>query len=151
MNTFNQWAAHWGIPPEAVVDLQRRLAAHHPLAAAGTSEAAVQARVRLEAARAGTLTWRNNVGVLLDRRGVPVRFGLANDSAAVNKRFKSADLIGIKPVTITPEMVGATVGQFWSRECKHGGWKYSGNEHEQAQMRWAQLIQAHGGDAGFAS
>lgn len=151
MNTLQTWAAEWGIPPAALADLRARLTVSVPTDASGTSEAAVQTQVRLAAARVGTLSWRNNVGVLLDTRGVPVRFGLANDSPAVNKRFKSADLIGIKPVLVTPEMVGHTVGQFWSRECKHAGWKYRGNEHEAAQMRWAELVQAHGGDAGFAS
>lgn len=151
MNTLQQWAFQWGIPEVAVADLQQRLATPVPVNTQGRSEAAVQAQVRLDAAKDGTLAWRNNVGVLLDARGVPVRFGLANDSAAVNKRFKSADLIGIKRVVITPQMVGSAIGQFWSRECKHAGWRYCGNEHEQAQMRWAQLIQTHGGDAAFAS
>jgi len=151
VNTLQTWAADWGLPPQALADLRARLATPAASGAKGTSEAAVQAQVRLEAARYGTLTWRNNVGVLVDARGVPVRFGLANDSKAVNARFKSADLIGIKPVVVTPAMVGSTIGQFWSRECKHAGWKYRGDEHEAAQMRWAELVQAHGGDAGFAS
>ena len=151
MNTLQQWAYQWGIPEVAMADLQQRLTTPVKVTTTGTSEAAVQTQLRLDAAKAGTLAWRNNVGVLTDQRGVPVRFGLANDSAAVNKRVKSADLVGIKPVTVTAEMVGTVIGQFWSRECKHAGWKYHGNEHEQAQLRWAQIIQAHGGDAGFAS
>lgn len=151
MNHLQQWAFHWGIPAVAMADLQRRLTEPFAVVVSGTSEAAVQTQVRLDAARAGIPTWRNNVGVLLDKRGVPVRFGLANDSSAVNKRFKSADLIGIKPVTVTPQMVGSVIGQFWSRECKHAGWKYRGDDHEQAQRRWAELVLAHGGDAGFAS
>lgn len=151
MNHLQQWAAQWGIPAVALADLQRRLTEPFAVVVRGTSEAAVQTQVRLDAARAGIPTWRNNVGVLLDKRGVPVRFGLANDSSAVNKRFKSADLIGIKPVTVTPQMVGSVIGQFWSRECKHAGWTYRGDDHEQAQQRWATLVQAHGGDAGFAS
>jgi len=150
-NTLQQWAADWGIPQPVLADLRRRLADPTVTVVTGRSEAAVQAQVRLEAARVGTVCWRNNVGVLRDDRGVPVRYGLANDSKAVNTRFKSADLIGIKPLVVTPEMVGSVVGQFWSRECKFAGWTYRGDAHEVAQLNWAQLVQAHGGDAGFAS
>ena len=62
---------------------------HPQLACAGTqpgagSEAAVSNDVRLVAARAGTRLWRNNVGVLEDKTGRPVRSGLANDSKALN-------------------------------------------------------------------
>lgn len=115
------------------------------------SEAAVQVAVRLEAARKGVALWRNNVGVLLDRRGVPVRYGLANDSSAVNANFKSADLIGIRPVLITPAHLGLTIGQFVSREVKAEGWRYTGDEREVAQLRWAELVLSLGGDAAFCT
>jgi hypothetical protein len=105
----------------------------------------------LEAAKRDILLFRNNVGALLDERGIPVRYGLANDSAAMNKRIKSADLIGIRRVTVTPQMVGHVLGLFVSREIKKAGWKYTGNAHEEAQKRWADLIASYGGDAGFAS
>ena len=76
------------------------------------NESTIQAKVRLDASKLGWRLWRNNVGVLMDSRGVPVRFGLANDSAGVNKIIKSADLIGIRPVIITQDMVGKVIGQF---------------------------------------
>jgi hypothetical protein len=101
------------------------------------NEATVQANLRLLASQEGWRIWRNNVGVLLDGRGIPVRFGLANESAAVNQIIKSADLIGIKPG-----------GQFVSRECKRPGWKFNpNNPRDVAQQRWMDLINMMGGDA----
>lgn len=116
-----------------------------------TNESTIQALVRLEAAARGLALWRNNVGALPDPRGVPVRFGLANDSAAVNANVKSADLIGIRPVLITPDMVGRTIGQFLSREVKAPGWVYRGTARELAQLRWIEIVTAHGGDAAFCT
>lgn len=116
------------------------------------NEASVQSQVRLEAARQGWKLWRNNVGVLLDAKGRPVRYGLANDSKIVNQAVKSADLIGIKPVLITQEMVGSIIGQFVSLECKHSDWKPSNNDdHEMAQARWAEIVMLAGGYAAFTT
>lgn len=117
----------------------------------GASEAAVQAQVRLEAARKGLKAWRNNVGVLKDERGVPVRYGLANDSKRLNEVVKSGDLIGWRSVLVTPEMAGSRIAQFVSRECKRPGWRYSGNDHERAQLKWIEILLADGGDAAFCS
>jgi hypothetical protein len=111
------------------------------------SESAVKAKIRLEAANKGLRLWRNNCGAVTTDTGSFVRFGLANESAAVNSRLKSADLIGIRPVVITPDMVGKLIGQFISVEVKREGWQYSGTEEEEAQVRWMQLIRDFGGDA----
>lgn len=115
------------------------------------SEAAVQALVRLEAARKGVRLWRNNVGVLKDKTDRPVRYGLANDSSALNANLKSGDLIGWRPVVITQAMVGTTIAQFVSRECKAVGWVYRGDEREQAQLRWHTMVRDAGGDSAFAT
>jgi ribosomal protein S19 len=115
------------------------------------TEAYVQSLVRIEAAQKGVRLWRNNVGVLPNEMGQPVRYGLANDSQKLNKVVKSGDLIGWRPVTIAPEMIGHRIAQFVSRECKKPSWKYSGNEHETAQLRWAQALNADGGDACFVT
>jgi hypothetical protein len=116
-----------------------------------TSEAYSQSQVRLEAPRAGVTLWRNNVGVLTDLTGRPVRFGLANDSRQLNEALKSSDLIGWRPVLITPGHVGRTIAQFVSRECKAPGWKYTGTDRERAQKAWLDLVAAAGGDSAFAT
>jgi hypothetical protein len=115
------------------------------------SEAASTAIVRLEAARLGILLWRNNVGAGVLQDGSFIRWGLANDSTQMNRQIKSADLIGIRPLLITPAHVGHTIGQFVSRECKRPGWKWCGNERELAQLEWAKLVNGAGGDAAFAT
>lgn len=115
------------------------------------SETAVSNAYRAAAAGEGLILWRNNVGVLRDRHDRPVRYGLANDSKALNDQLKSADLIGWRTVTITPDMVGKKVAVFVSREAKKQGWEYSATPAELAQMRWAEMIARAGGDAGFVS
>lgn len=111
-------------------------------------EAGVQAQIRLEASRRGWKLFRNNVGVLVREDGVPIRFGLANDSKAVNTMVKSGDLIGIRPVLVTPSHVGSVIGQFVSIECKRPGWRHNPRDaHEQAQMRWAEIVLLAGGHA----
>ena len=150
LDTLRTWATVWGVGPHAMQDLYGRLTVDssdgEPSKHRG--EADVQAAVRREGADKGLLLFRNNVGALVDARGVPVRYGLANDSKAVNARIKSADLIGIRPVLITEEHLGRLIGQFVSREIKAPGWRYNPNDaHEAAQMRWATLIASKGGDA----
>lgn len=149
-----KWAVRNGIGEKALAELQAIFGISMPTGTAtapAKSEAAVQSLIRLEGARKGLKLWRNNVGALLDSRGVPVRYGLANDSAQLNKSVKSGDLVGWKPVTITPGHVGQQIAQFVSRECKRPGWTYSGDDHERAQLRWIEAVVADGGDACFAS
>lgn len=150
-----QWAVRHQISAQAIHELSAifGLNSNHimPAGAVGISESAVQSVVRLEAARKGVRLFRNNVGVLEDRRGVPVRYGLANDSSAVNKSIKSGDLIGWRTLFITPQMIGQCIAQFVSRECKRVGWHYTGDDREQAQLAWAQLVAIGGGDAAFCT
>lgn len=151
MNNLNQWALRHGVPFAALHELRTIMGATptDPPAVPGESEAAIQKRVQLAATRAGGRLWRNNVGALRDERGVPVRYGLANDSAALNKVVKSSDLIGIKPVVITPDMVGHIIGQFVAREVKAAAWSYKGDAHEKAQLKFIELVTGLGGDARF--
>lgn len=154
MSTLHTWAAQWGVPYAAVADLQKRLGmdgAQGVQDAALVSEAGVQSAIRLEAAKKGVRLYRNNVGVLNDDTGRPVRYGLANDSPAINKVMKSSDLIGIRPVTITPAHIGQTIGQFVAREVKAPGWRYGASEREVAQLRFINLVASLGGDAAFAA
>jgi hypothetical protein len=109
------------------------------------SESAVSKKIRLIAARRGWLLWRNNCGAFKDDRGVWIRYGLANESKAMNSNIKSSDLIGIKPTTITPEMVGATIGVFVAIETKAPGWKFKGTEREVAQKKFIDLVNSKGG------
>lgn len=150
-----QWAARNGVSMQALHELQAIFGLHGghdlPPAVKGTSEAAVQSAVRLEAARKGVRLFRNNVGALIDSRGVPVRYGLANESKQVNEVMKSADLIGWRPVVIGPQHVGQCLALFVSREVKAVGWHYTGADREPAQLAWAQLVTASGGDAAFCT
>lgn len=154
MNTgLAQWAAKYDISQQAVTELLAIFGCIPVVVPqmSGHSESHVQSQVRLEAARKGVKLWRNNVGVLRDERGVPVRYGLANDSKRLNESCKSGDLIGWRPILILDTMVGSTIAQFVSRECKHAGWKFKGDPHELAQLKWAQAVTADGGDAKFTS
>lgn len=148
-----EWAIQWGVPMLALQDLRARLGQSEPniYASTGRSEAAVQVQVRLEASQKGLRVWRNNVGSLKDERGVPVRYGLANESPAMNRAIKSADLIGIRPILIGPEHMGQLIGRFVSLECKQEGWHYTGTPHEAAQQSWALLVASLGGEARFVN
>lgn len=148
------WAIKWGVPLEAIKDLEARLYGPPPTgggAESGRSEAAVQSRIRMEAARKGAYLWRNNVGACVDEHGNHIRYGLANDSQKLNRVFKSSDLIGIRPVTILPQHVGQQIGQFVAREIKAEDWSYSATDRERAQRAFIDLVVGLGGDAQFAS
>jgi hypothetical protein len=133
---FHEWAARHRIPPAAIVELAQLLGATDPVTIAGHGEAHVQSSVRLEAPSKGVRLWRNNVGVLLDKTGRPVRYGLANESPKLNARLKSSDLIGWRRVVVTAADAGRTIAQFVARECK---------------LRWIELVASEGGDAKFAT
>lgn len=133
---YTQWAAQY---PEAARAL-RAITLPPPPPPGQGSEARIQSAVRLEAARKGYWLGRNNSGVLMNDRGVPVRFGLGNDSAAVNKVFKTGDLIGWRDTLITPEMVGTIMAQFTSAEIKAENGRI-----EQGQWNWANLVNSRGG------
>jgi hypothetical protein len=149
---LNSWAVKWGIPAAAVDDLRRELCAELPRDAEAApdiiTEAAALNRVRLEASRKGARLWRNNRGGGYDERGRFIRYGLGNDSPAVDRVLKSSDLIGIRPIALPG---GGIIGQFVAREVKKPGWKYAGTEREKAQLNFLQLVAAFGGDAQFCT
>ena len=115
------------------------------------SESTVQNQIRVAAARKGWLLWRNNTGVAFDVNGRPIRYGLANDSKKLNAQIKSADLIGVRPVTITPDMVGQTIGQFVAIEVKQENWKKPTGLREKAQERFLRLVNGVGAYGLFAA
>lgn len=153
MNIQN-WARRWGVSPQALRELHVEIGlinTNPEAPAVGNNEAAVQTRVRLEAADKGGVLWRNNVGALKDERGVPVRYGLANESKAMNANIKSSDLIGIRPILITHSHVGCTIGQFIAREVKEPTWQYTGTKRELAQLNFLNIVASMGGDACFVT
>jgi len=74
-------------------------------------ETVLQQRIRLAlGTRSNLRIFRNNTGSLPDpRTGRPIQFGLTRGSA---------DLIGWRTITITPEMVGQQLAVFTSLEVK---------------------------------
>lgn len=151
---LDAWAIKWGVSREALDDFRSQVVHETPATVHAEdtgSEARVQSAIRLEASRKGLRLWRNNVGAGYSEDGSFLRWGLANDSKQVNSVLKSGDLIGIRPVVITPAMIGHRVGQFVSREVKAAGWSYKGTPREQAQQNWINLVLAFGGDASFAT
>lgn len=142
--TLTEWAIKHGVSHVALAELNEMFGLEGTLPFGGAlpdgSEAAVQQAVRLEAVARGCRLWRNNVGAGKMEGGSWSRWGLANDSPAVNKVIKSSDLIGIRHD-----------GVFMAREIKPAGWKYSGTEREVAQLAFIKLITRFGGDACFAT
>ena len=100
------------------------------------SEQRIQQEIRIACSTGDTRLFRNNTGTLRDQNGRPVQFGLCKGSA---------DLIGWKRVTITPEMVGSTVAVFVSIEVKTATGRL-----RPEQQQWLDAVQAAGGIAGVA-
>lgn len=119
------------------------------------SETGNQNRIREHYATLGYRLWRNNSGVLENKDGTPVRYGLGNDSKQLNEQIKSGDLIGWRPRLVTPDMIGDVIAQFVSIDAKPDGWSFprptnkAAYKRAMAQLRWANMIVAEGGEAGF--
>lgn len=156
MNILREWAYRNGVPLIAIIELEHLMGLEGSTGDAadpggGHSEAYAQSQVVLESPHFQCRLFRNNVGAFKDDAGGFVRYGLANESKARNKRLKSSDLIGWRKVLVTPAMVGMHIGQFVAREMKEPGWHYTGDEHEAAQLRFIQLGLADGCDMAFAT
>lgn len=157
MTDFDAWAARH---PHAAAELFVVLGAvAHEMTEGGDgkSEAWSQQRARFAIAEQGAMSWRNNVGatpskcVHCGEKTTPIRYGLANDSAKLNAKVKSSDLILAIPRVIRPQDVGATIAQFGSVECKRPGWRYTGKEQEPGQAAWLALVNKLGGFATFST
>lgn len=150
--TLLEWQRKHGITADALADLVTIVGLDVESDKEGVRENVIQEAARLQASQMGWRLFRNNKGVLPDpETGRWIRFGLCNDNKELGKRLRSSDLIGIRPVIITPDMVGSTIGQFVAREIKKAGWKYKGTEHEEAQLRFGELVIGLGGDFKFWS
>ena len=101
-----------------------------------SSEQQIQQHIRLACSTGNTRLFRNNTGTLKDQNGRPVQFGLCKGSA---------DLIGWKRVTVTPDMVGQQVAVFLSIEVKTPTGRI-----RPEQQQWLDAVQAAGGIAGVA-
>jgi len=85
---------------------------------------------------------RNNVGVLRDRTGRPVAYGLGSEGSKPLKG--TSDKIGWRSVTVTPEMVGRRLAVFVAIEEKDLA------PATPDQLRFVANVQAAGGLAGVA-
>ena len=100
------------------------------------TEQQTQQSIRLQLSRGPVRLWRNNTGLLYDRQGRPVSFGLCKGSS---------DLIGFRTITIGPEHVGRQLAVFCAVEVK--------SERGRAtteQKAFIEMVQAAGGLAGVA-
>ncbi len=102
------------------------------------AETTLQQQIRLAVGtRSDLRLFRNQVGSLPDpRTGRLVTFGLARGSA---------DLIGWRTVTVTPEMVGQRIAVFTSIEVKTERGHVRPEQHA-----WQRTVSAAGGIAGIA-
>ena len=102
------------------------------------AETTLQQRIRLAlGTHPQARLFRNQVGQLPDpKTGRPVQFGLAKGSA---------DLIGWRTVTVTPDMVGRRLAVFTSIEVKTATGRLT-----PAQHAWLGAVRSAGGIAGVA-
>ena len=101
------------------------------------AETVLQQQIRIALGQRSDLRlFRNNTGTLPDpRTGRPVQFGLAKGSA---------DLVGLRTITITPDMVGRQVVVFTSLEIKTPTGRISPE-----QKNWHEMVGSRGGISGF--
>ncbi len=163
LNDFAQWAQRH---PQAAAEFISMVQTVAPSTIEPpASEARAQQEARMEAGRRGMVLWRNNVGATKSKEPcncpvcgfkfnlerAPVRYGLANDSEKMNKRVKSSDLIGIKPILITPAHVGTVIGQFVAVEVKAPGVPINLKDDQQAgQAAFGGLVTQFGGHFEFS-
>lgn len=100
-----------------------------------TAETNIVNKIRIASAKLGTTLFRNSKGLFFTKDGRRVAGGLIAQG--------SADLIGIKCVKITPEMVGGIIGVFVALEIKTATGKASAE-----QLQFIEFVKFNGGIAG---
>lgn len=163
--TFDEWAIKH---PGAAADLLYMMADAAPLPSdvkQDSREDGAQQRARMMAGERGWVLWRNNVGATPHEQHVtcprcrfafveklrPLRYGLCNDSDRINQKFKSSDLIGIKPVRIEQHHVGTVIGQFIAVEVKAPGVPITLKDaQQQGQAAFGALVERFGGSFEFS-
>lgn len=116
-------------------------------------ESTVSQEIQIQARHYDCTLMRNNAGACIDNTGRLVRYGLGNLSKKQTEVFASSDLIGITKITVTPEMVGRTLGIFTAVEVKKEAWKPEKklDKRETAQFNFINWVKAQGGIAFFAN
>jgi hypothetical protein len=112
------------------------------MARRSSREDQVSAEIDLAHSHGDVRLLRNNVGVLLDRTGRPIAYGLGSKGAKPLKG--TSDKIGWRSVTVAPEMVGRRLAVFVAIEEKDLAHPTSD------QLRFIANVQAAGGLAGVA-
>jgi hypothetical protein len=103
-----------------------------------TTEANIMREIQLALSGERIRLFRNNVGMLQDKKGEYVRYGLAPGSS---------DLIGLRSVLVTPGMVGEHIAVFVAIEVKSP----NARKPTEEQLRFVAMVEALGGRAGFAT
>jgi len=112
------------------------------MARRSSREDQVSAEIDLAHSHGDVRLLRNNVGVLLDRTGRPIAYGLGSKGAKPLKG--TSDKIGWRSVTVAPEMVGRRLAVFVAIEEKDLA------HPTPDQLRFIANVQAAGGLAGVA-
>ena len=116
------------------------------------TESEVQQEIQIYGPNDHCILLRNNSGAFADSTGRNVRYGLGNISKKHTEEIKSSDLIGIKTIVITPDMVGKMIGIFTAIEVKKEGFVYNQlDKRQRAQNNFIEWVKLRGGIAGFAS
>ena len=118
----------------AVLAIDHDPISHHP--GPMPAEQHIQQTIRLACSRGPVRLWRNNVGRLRDERGQLVTFGLCPGSA---------DLVGYRTITVTPDLVGQQIAVFAAVEVKAERGRPTAE-----QTAWLEHVRAAGGIAGIA-
>lgn len=157
MSILSDWANRHNVGQAAFAELCGLMGftAETPEVLEGKAESYVQSAVRLAAPMHGFMLGRNNRGALKDERGVPVRYGWLNDTAALDKVCKTGDLLGHQSGWFRDyqTLEAVKVAVFAMVECKRAGWKGFNpkDKHEAAQMRAIQMVLSAGGIAAFST
>lgn len=113
------------------------------------TETATQRRIQLSLSDATTRLWRNNVGAAWQGKAVEHSGGLVTLYGPRRVEYGlapgSSDLIGLRSVEITPEMVGQRVAIFCAVEVKTA--KGRPTDEQAAFLKTVNLL---GGRAGIA-
>lgn len=115
-------------------------------------ESEIQQEIQIAGPEYHCILLRNNSGAFTDASGRVIRFGLGNISKNHSDHMKSSDLIGIKSIVVTPDMVGKMIGVLTAIEVKKEGFVYNDcDKRQRAQKNFIEWIKLRGGVAGFVS